>query len=253
MAASSTSMTGSVGSVETQYVDLPEPVRLDCGRDLHPVRVAYETYGVLSPERDNVILVCHALSGDAHGRGVPDAARREHSRRVRRRGTRWHGSQGTGLVGRDDRPRQGVRHRPVLRGLHQPPRRLPRHHRSVVDRSGNRPAVRRGLPGDHRRRHGAHRARLPRRPRRRATEGSGGRRFTRRHAGAAVGGPVPRPGRCGRRDRQHARPPPAGHARPGTPSPGSRSCATRPGRTGSTTARIAGPTPGWAWPAWSAT
>ncbi len=43
---------------------------LDCGRELHPVRVAYETYGTLSPARDNVILVCHALSGDAHAAGV---------------------------------------------------------------------------------------------------------------------------------------------------------------------------------------
>jgi homoserine O-acetyltransferase/O-succinyltransferase len=60
---------GTVGTVETQYLDLPKPVRLDCGRDLHPVRVAYETYGVLSPRRDNVILVCHALSGDAHAAG----------------------------------------------------------------------------------------------------------------------------------------------------------------------------------------
>ena len=60
---------GSVGTVETQYLDLPEPVRLDCGRELHPVRVAYETYGTLSPWRDNVILVCHALSGDAHAAG----------------------------------------------------------------------------------------------------------------------------------------------------------------------------------------
>jgi homoserine O-acetyltransferase len=61
---------GSVGVVETQYLDLPRPVRLDCGRELHPIRVAYETYGTLSPRRDNVILVCHALSGDAHAAGT---------------------------------------------------------------------------------------------------------------------------------------------------------------------------------------
>jgi homoserine O-acetyltransferase len=48
----STLAAGSVGTVETQYLDLPEPVRLDCGRELHPVRVAYETYGALSPHRD---------------------------------------------------------------------------------------------------------------------------------------------------------------------------------------------------------
>jgi homoserine O-acetyltransferase len=60
----------SVGTVETQHLDLPEPVRLDCGRSLYPVTVAYETYGTLSPARDNVILVCHALSGDAHAAGI---------------------------------------------------------------------------------------------------------------------------------------------------------------------------------------
>ena len=66
----STLAAGSVGTVETKYLDLPEPVQLDCGRTLHPVRVAYETYGSLSPARDNVILVCHALSGDAHAAGL---------------------------------------------------------------------------------------------------------------------------------------------------------------------------------------
>ena len=60
---------GSVGTVETQFLDLPNPVKLDCGRPLHPVRIAYETYGTLSPACDNVILVCHALSGDAHAAG----------------------------------------------------------------------------------------------------------------------------------------------------------------------------------------
>jgi homoserine O-acetyltransferase/O-succinyltransferase len=68
--AGSVGPAGSAGTVETYYVDLPEPVQLDCGRELHPIRVAYETYGTLSPRRDNVILVCHALSGDAHAAGL---------------------------------------------------------------------------------------------------------------------------------------------------------------------------------------
>jgi homoserine O-acetyltransferase len=71
---------GSVGTVETHYIDLPEPVRLDCGRDLYPVRVAYETYGELSPRRDNVILVCHALSGDAHAAGIAQTPPAESTR-----------------------------------------------------------------------------------------------------------------------------------------------------------------------------
>jgi homoserine O-acetyltransferase len=67
--SASKSAAGSVGTVETQYLDLPEPLTLDCGKTLHPVRIAYETYGTLSPARNNVILVCHALSGDAHAAG----------------------------------------------------------------------------------------------------------------------------------------------------------------------------------------
>jgi len=61
---------GSVGTVDTQFLDLPKPLALDCGRKLHPIRIAYETYGTLSAARDNVILVCHALSGDAHAAGL---------------------------------------------------------------------------------------------------------------------------------------------------------------------------------------
>jgi homoserine O-acetyltransferase len=60
---------GSVGIVETQFLELSRPVPLDCGEELAPVAIAYETYGTLSPARDNVILVCHALSGDAHAAG----------------------------------------------------------------------------------------------------------------------------------------------------------------------------------------
>ena len=64
---------GSVGVVDTQFLDLPKPLALDCGRELYPVRIAYETYGELSPARDNVVLVCHALSGDAHAAGISRA------------------------------------------------------------------------------------------------------------------------------------------------------------------------------------
>jgi homoserine O-acetyltransferase len=76
-----TRAAGFVGTVETRYAELPEPVLLDCGRTLHPIRVAYETYGELSSQRDNVILVCHALSGDAHAAGFakspPDTGTRD--------------------------------------------------------------------------------------------------------------------------------------------------------------------------------
>ena len=71
---------GSVGTVETEFLDLPGPLPLDCGRELHPVRVAYETYGTLAPNRDNVILVCHALSGDAHAAGFSAEAAAQSTR-----------------------------------------------------------------------------------------------------------------------------------------------------------------------------
>src|SRR5687767_2641736 len=71
---------GSVGVVETHFLDLPKPLRLDCGQSLYPVRVAYETYGTLSAGRDNVILVCHALSGDAHAAGIAKAPPQESTR-----------------------------------------------------------------------------------------------------------------------------------------------------------------------------
>jgi homoserine O-acetyltransferase/O-succinyltransferase len=73
-------VAGSVGAVETRYLDLPDPVPLDCGRELHQVRVAYETYGELSPRRDNAILVCHALSGDAHAAGFSKEAGEQSTR-----------------------------------------------------------------------------------------------------------------------------------------------------------------------------
>ena len=43
-----------------------EPLRLDCGIDLAPWQIAYQTYGELNAARSNAILVCHALTGDQH-------------------------------------------------------------------------------------------------------------------------------------------------------------------------------------------
>ncbi|MBC7256796.1 MAG: alpha/beta fold hydrolase, partial [Chloroflexi bacterium] len=59
----------SVGLVETQYWTSDEPLTLECGAVLPRVTQAYETYGELTPERDNAILIFHALSGDAHVAG----------------------------------------------------------------------------------------------------------------------------------------------------------------------------------------
>ncbi|MEV5032039.1 homoserine O-acetyltransferase MetX [Sphingobium sp. LMC3-1-1.1] len=45
---------------------LPGPLRLDSGAALGPVDIAYETYGRMNADRSNVILICHALTGDQY-------------------------------------------------------------------------------------------------------------------------------------------------------------------------------------------
>ncbi len=39
------------------------------GQKISPVRIGYETYGVLSAAKDNVILICHHFSGTSHAAG----------------------------------------------------------------------------------------------------------------------------------------------------------------------------------------
>jgi homoserine O-acetyltransferase len=62
----------SVGLVRTQsftFAEPPDEMELECGQKLGPITLAYETYGQLAPQRDNAILIAHALSGDAHAAG----------------------------------------------------------------------------------------------------------------------------------------------------------------------------------------
>jgi homoserine O-acetyltransferase len=67
------SKENSVGIVKTQIIRVVEennPLELACGKTLGPIDVAYETYGKPDATGDNVVLVCHALSGNAHVAGL---------------------------------------------------------------------------------------------------------------------------------------------------------------------------------------
>jgi homoserine O-acetyltransferase len=66
----------SVGLVKTQYYNLPDDLILEGGSRLKDTTIAYETYGKLNKEKSNAILVCHALSGDAHVAGWHEGDRK---------------------------------------------------------------------------------------------------------------------------------------------------------------------------------
>ena len=47
-----------------------KPLKLDCGRSLSNLKIAYQTWGSLNEAKDNAVLVCHALSGDQFAAGA---------------------------------------------------------------------------------------------------------------------------------------------------------------------------------------
>lgn len=78
---------GSVDTTTTRFFTFGtphEPFTFKSGEKLPQVTLAYETYGDLAPDRDNAILVSHALTGSQHaadtrpgdGTGSSDRAKR---------------------------------------------------------------------------------------------------------------------------------------------------------------------------------
>lgn len=65
----------SIGIVEKKsfsFAAPPDRLILESGSSIGPVTIVYETCGVLNPDKTNVILVLHALSGDSHMAGYYD-------------------------------------------------------------------------------------------------------------------------------------------------------------------------------------
>ena len=58
-----------------RFATLDGPINLQLGGQLPNVVLCYETFGQLNDQKDNAVLVCHALSGDSHvARHHPDDA-----------------------------------------------------------------------------------------------------------------------------------------------------------------------------------
>ncbi len=62
-------MNDSIGIVKTEQAHFDTELRLESGRRLGPLTIAYECYGKLNVDRSNAILVAHAWTGDAHAAG----------------------------------------------------------------------------------------------------------------------------------------------------------------------------------------
>ncbi|BCS55713.1 homoserine O-acetyltransferase [Geobacter sp. SVR] len=67
----------SVGIVEELSATFENGIKLDSGRILAPITLAYETYGTLNATASNAILVEHAWTGNAHlaGKHRPEDAK----------------------------------------------------------------------------------------------------------------------------------------------------------------------------------
>ncbi|MFN8838062.1 MAG: homoserine O-acetyltransferase [Burkholderiales bacterium] len=63
-------MTASAGAPTPQRLRFDDPLALASGQTIAGYELVFETYGTLSPARDNAVLVCHALNASHRVAGV---------------------------------------------------------------------------------------------------------------------------------------------------------------------------------------
>lgn len=56
-------------NIQNARENFTKPLQLESGRVLSPYSLVYETYGHLNAAKDNVIVLCHALTGSHHAAG----------------------------------------------------------------------------------------------------------------------------------------------------------------------------------------
>ena len=58
-------------------LNVVKPLKLDCGKTINNFPLAYETYGKLNDNKDNAILIFHALTGDQFVTGTNPITNKE--------------------------------------------------------------------------------------------------------------------------------------------------------------------------------
>jgi len=60
----------TLGVVTPQSIQFATPLPLQCGQALQDYTLMFETYGELNAQRNNAVLVCHALNASHHAAGL---------------------------------------------------------------------------------------------------------------------------------------------------------------------------------------
>ena len=62
-------MSDSLINIFTDVAEIKSPLKLVSGKVIDEYNLKYETYGMLNKEKNNAVLICHALSGNHHAAG----------------------------------------------------------------------------------------------------------------------------------------------------------------------------------------